>query len=105
MRQPKAQPIGGHDGEIGRDLAYLTPEKRLSKEFADTIGCAPATRLGAAEAGAGAGAAAAVSVIAGFKGGRAAACLVSAFGAVAFGIEASGRGGLASATFGLAGEG
>ena len=62
----------------------MTAEKRLSNEFADTIGCAPATRLGAGKAGAGAGAAAAVSVAAGFKGGRAAACLVSAFGAKAF---------------------
>ena len=30
------------------DLPYLAAEKRLSNEFADTIGCAPATRVGAA---------------------------------------------------------
>ena len=83
----------------------MAAEKRLSNEFADTIGCAPATRLGAgkADAGPGVGAAAAVSVTAGFKGGRgAAACLVSAFGAEAFDIAGSGRGSLASAAFGLA---
>ena len=83
-------------------ITYLAAEKRLSNEFADTIGCAPATRLGAGKAGAGAGAAAAVSVTAGFKGGRAAACLVSAFGAEALAIAVSGRGDLASAIFGLA---
>ena len=64
------------------DLAYLNAEKRLSNEFAGTIG-----------------------------GGCAAACLVSAaFGAAAtaLGADASGRGGsfrLASMTFGFAGIG
>jgi hypothetical protein len=72
-------------------------EKRLSNEFAGTIGCAPATMLGAAgAAGAAAGAAAAavVSVAVGFRGGRTAACLVSAFGVEAFATEASGCDGL-----------
>jgi hypothetical protein len=68
-------------------------EKRLSNEFAGTIGCAPATMLGAAGAAAGA-AAAAVSVAVGFRGGRTAACLVSAFGVEAFATEASGCDGL-----------
>jgi len=73
---------------------YFAAEKRLSNEFADTIGWAPATRLLPA-AGAGA---VAVSVTVGFSGGWAAACLVSLFGAAAvFGIAASERGG-----FGLA---
>jgi hypothetical protein len=77
---------------------YFAAEKRLSNEFADTIGWAPATRLLPAAGAAGAGAAA-VSATAGFSGGWAAACLVSVFGAAAavFGIEPSGRGG-----FGLA---
>src|SRR5579863_10216157 len=87
-----------------RRRAYLAAEKRLSNEFADTTGCAPATMpsLGVAGAGAGAGASAAASVTAGFKGGRLAACLLSPF---AFGIEASGRGGLPSAALGLVGTG
>ena len=90
---------------------YLKAEKRLSKEFAGTIGCEPATRLSFA-AGAGA---AGVSESDGFSGGRgadAAACLGSAaFGAaaVAFGAATSGRDGgslrLASITFGLVGTG
>ena len=84
-------------------MLYLAAENRLSNEFVDTIGCAPATRLGAAGAGAGADVAAAVSVTVGFEGGCAAACLVSVFCAEAF--AASWRGGLASAAFGLAAAG
>ena len=78
------------------DWAYFTAEKRLSKEFAGTIGWAPATMASFAGAGAAAGAAG-VSESDGFSGGRAAAWLVSAafgaaaFGAAAFGAEASGR--------------
>ena len=84
---------------------YFTAEKRLSNEFAGTIGCEPATWAGAA-AGAG------ESDSDGFNGGRDdEACLMSdVFGAaaVAFGTTASGRGGgsllrLASITFGFAG--
>ena len=85
-------------------LAYFTAEKRPSNEFADTIGWAPATRPSFA----GGAAAASESVTDGFSGGWAAACLVSAFGAAAFGIDASGRDGsfrLASMTFGFAGIG
>ena len=81
--------------------AYLAAEKRLSNEFVDTIGWAPATRLLACGAAAGAAATAVVSLTLGFNAGFAEACLVSPL--VAFGIEASGRGGLASATFGLVG--
>ena len=88
------------------DLAYLNAEKRLSKEFAGTIGAAPATTP--SYAGAANAAAVWESETAGF-GGWAAACLVSAaFGAAAtvFGADASGRGGslrVASMTFGFAG--
>lgn len=91
-------------------MSYFTAEKRLSNEFAGTIGCEPATMLSFV-----AGAAAAwLSASDGFSGGRgaAAACLGSAaFGAaaaVAFGSAASERGGslrLASITFGFAGTG
>src|ERR1700737_2355535 len=92
------------------DLAYFAAEKRLSNEFADTIGWEPATRASFAGGGA-AAAAAGASESDGFSGGRAAACLVSvAFGAAAadFGADASGRVGsfrLASMTFGFAGIG
>src|ERR1700723_3327473 len=79
--------------------AYFAAEKRLSNEFDDTIGWAPATRL---PAGAGA-AAVSVSVTDGFSGGRAVASFVSAFGAAVFGIDASFR--LASTVFGLVGTG
>ena len=90
-------------------LAYFAAEKRLSNEFADTIGWAPATRP--SFAGGAAAGAAEVSESDGFSGGRAAACFVSpAFGAAAaaFGADASGRVGsfrLASMTFGFAGIG
>ena len=78
---------------------YFAAEKRLSNEFDETIGWAPATMLLPA---AGAAGAAAVSVTVGFSGGRAAVCLVSVLMSVlgadaVFGIEPSGRGG-----FGLA---
>src|ERR1700716_1930709 len=85
-----------------RVVSYLNAEKRLSNEFACTIGCAPATRPSFADGGA---AAASESAFAGFSGGRAAACFVSlGFGAAAFGAGASGRGSfrLASMTFGFA---
>ena len=91
------------------DLAYLNAEKRLSKEFAGTIGAAPATTP--SFAGAANAVAACESETDGFSGGCAAACLVSAaFGAAAtaLGADASGRGGsfrLASMTFGFAGIG
>ena len=80
---------------------YFAAEKRLSNEFADTIGWAPATRLLPAAGAAGAGAVA-VSATVGFSAGWAAACfvsfLISVLGAAAvFGIAASGRSG-----FGLA---
>ena len=71
-------------------------EKRLSNELACTIGCEPATVSFAAAAGA--------SESDGFNGGRADACLVSAFGDVAIFVDASGRCGswrLASLTLGL----
>ena len=48
-------------------VAYFAAEKRLSNEFAERTGCAPATRLSAD--GAGAGAAAALSVAFGFEAG------------------------------------
>src|SRR5262249_28995950 len=82
-------------------VTYFAAEKRLSNEFAERTGCAPATRLSGD--GAGAGAAAAVSVGVGFKAGCAGACLVSAFAVEA--LEASPRGGLASVVLGLAGVG
>src|ERR1700733_4152798 len=79
---------------IGLLVVYLPAEKRLSNEFADTTGWAPATRLfEAAGAAAGAGVSAAVSVTAGLSAGLAEACLVSVFAGF----------GLASATLGLAG--
>jgi hypothetical protein len=82
-------------------LAYLTAEKRLSNEFADTLGCAPASMLCAGVASAvAAGAAATESAAGGFSAGLAEACFVSVLGGL--GIGASERGGLASATFGLA---
>ena len=69
------------------EASYFAAEKRLSNEFADTIGCEPATRASFAAGAAGAG----VSDTDGFSGGWAAACLISgAFGALAFGIAASG---------------
>src|SRR3984885_8179071 len=81
---------------IGLLVVYLPAEKRLSNEFADTTGWAPATRLfEAAGAAAGAGVSAAVSVTAGLSAGLAEACLVSVFAGF----------GLASATLGLAGVG
>jgi hypothetical protein len=79
---------------IGLLVVYLPAEKRLSNEFADTTGWAPATRLfEAAGAAAGAGVSGAVSVTAGLSAGLAEACLVSVFAGF----------GLASATLGLAG--
>src|ERR1700722_13050254 len=79
---------------VARTSDHLVAEKRLSNEFADTTGWAPATRLletvGAA-AGAG-GVSAAVSVTAGLSAGLAEACLVSVFAGF----------GLASAILGLA---
>src|SRR5260370_37877406 len=85
------------------DFAYLNAEKRLSNELAGTIGAAPAATPSFAG---GANAAAAwESETAGFSGGWAAACLVSAaFGAPATALraDASARGGLlrlASLTF------
>jgi hypothetical protein len=97
----------GHDGLVvrrARETAYFAAEKRLSNEFAETIGCEPATMPSLA---AGAAAAAGVSETEGFSGGRAAACFISGFDA--FGIDPSGRGGgslrLASITLGLAGTG
>src|ERR1700733_11457643 len=81
---------------IGLLVVYLPAEKRLSNEFADTTGWAPATRLvDAAGAAAGAGVSTAVSVTAGLSAGlaEAEACLVSIFAGF----------GLASATLGLAG--
>ena len=86
-----------------RQSAYFVAEKRLSKEFAETVGCAPATRpsWGAAGADAGAGDAdAAASIAAGLVAGWAEACLASALGAGVFGAAA-----LASATLGLTGAG
>ena len=90
-------------------ISYFIAPKRLSNEFAGTIGCEPVTMLSFA-AGA---AAAAVSESDGFSGGRgaAAACLGSAAlgtAAMAFGSAASERVGslrLASITFGFAGAG
>ena len=72
-------------------------EKRFSNEFACTIGCEPATVSSFA-------AAAGVSESEGFNGGRADACLVSDFGAVASFADASGCSGswcLASLTLGF----
>ena len=80
------------------ERAYLgVAEKRLSNELACTIGCEPATPSFAAAAGA--------SESDGFNGGRADACLVSDFGAVAIFADASGCCGswrLASLTLGFA---
>ena len=64
--------------------AYFIAPKRLSNEFDEMIGADPATCAGAAGA-----AGAAVSVTDGFSGGRAAACLGSAFGADVLGAAAS----------------
>src|SRR5216684_2703042 len=85
--------------------AYLNDWNRLSNEFGDTIGCAPATRLSLAGAAAGGGGG---SASAGFRGGRAAACfVVSGFGVAAaaavFGTEATWSLRLASMVFGFAG--
>src|SRR6266478_6269412 len=93
-----------------RVAAYLNDWNRLSNEFGDTIGCAPATMPSLAGAAAGAGAG---SASAGFWGGRAAACfvvsgfVVSGFGvAVAvFGAAATWSLRLASTIFGFAGTG
>src|ERR1700738_4460464 len=89
-----------------RGNGHFIALKRLSNEFDDMIGADPATRLSLA---AGAGAAAGVSETEGFNGGRLDACLVSAFGAMAFGMAASGRAGvsvrLASITLVFAGGG
>src|ERR1700682_4894281 len=89
-----------------RIAAYLNDWNRLSNEFGDTIGCAPATMPSLAGAAAGGG-----SASAGFRGGRAAACfVVSGFGgsgfgvaAAVFGTEATWSLRLASTIFGFAG--
>ena len=69
------------------NLDYLKPENRLSNELACTIGCDPATNV----SWAGCTAAACASEIAGFNGGRAAACLTSGFEVLE--AEALGRDG------------
>src|SRR5580700_11132250 len=70
-------------GVARMERAYFgVAEKRLSNELACTIGCEPATPSFAAAADA--------SESDGFSGGRADACLVSDFGAVAIFADASG---------------
>ena len=59
---------------VAQAWLYLAAEKRLSNEFADTIGCAPATKLVAWAASA---VDAAGSVTVGFCAGLAEACFVS----------------------------
>src|SRR6202044_4262700 len=72
-------------------LVSLPAEKRLSNEFADTTGWAPATRLfEAAGAAAGAGVSAAVSVTAGLSAGLAGACLVAFFAGLGLRLAALG---------------
>src|SRR5436189_1788242 len=105
----RADPLAGMTVRCRGDPVYLNAEKRLSNELAGTIGAAPATTP--SFAGAANAAAACDSETAGFSGGWAVACLVSAtFGAAAtaFGADASERGGslrLASMIFGFAGIG
>src|SRR5450631_1307265 len=77
-----------------RVAAYLNDWNRLSNEFGDTIGCAPATMPSLAGAAAGGG-----SASAGFRGGRAAACFVVS-GLVVSGLVVSGLGVAAAAVFG-----
>src|SRR5229473_6197132 len=84
--------------DSARVAAHLNDWNRLSNEFGDTIGCAPATMPSLAGAAAGGGG----SASAGFRGGRAAACfVVSGFGvAAAACFVVSGFGVAAAAVFG-----
>jgi hypothetical protein len=88
VRRAALRRCGGNDW---KGKVYFAAEKRLSNEFGETIGCAPATRLLPLEAGAGEDVAAAVSVAAG--PGLAEACRV-------FALAGFGR---ASAIFDLVG--
>ena len=90
----------GNRGRPADGETYLAAEKRFSNELACTIGCEPATASFAAAADA-----SGLPESDGFKGGRADACLLSAFGAAAIFADASGCCGsrcLASFTLGFA---